>query len=204
MKTGARFWQLIGLTFLILAWYGLAELDDAVTAKQKQLQDQRMLLTKQEDLLRDNQWKSNLADIEKVRTKWLAYIPEENSPALAKAHLLNELRSAAVNVGILNATVNATEGELEEQANSSVSGSTNSAYAKAGESKAKLLPSGLHVIKVNIVGRFDPAAFTKLVRVLEDERRFTVIERISVRGVQMDLNLRCYWRQPTTAKPTLK
>lgn len=203
MKTGARFWQLIGLTFLILAWYGLAELDDAVTAKQKQLQDQRMLLTKQEDLLRDNQWKSNLADIEKIRTKWLAYIPEENSPALAKAHLLNDLRSAAVNVGILNATVNATEGELEEQAGSSAA-STNSAYAKASENKAKTLPTGLHVIKVNIVGRFDPAAFTKLIRVLEDERRFAVIERVSVRGVQMDLNLRCYWRKPATAKPNLK
>ena len=55
------------------------------------------------------------------------------------------------------------------------------------------LPEGVHLIKVKLGGRFEPVAFTKLLQALE-EGRFTIVERVSVRGVQMELDLRYYWQ----------
>lgn len=201
MKTGTRFWQLIGLVFLILGGYGLAELHDAVAVKQKQLETQRQLLFREEALLKDNRWKTNLRAVNQVREQWLNYLPVENSAAVAKAHLLSELRSAAQTAGMSSLTVSATDSESVEQAKPATSTAAN-AYSKSRkDAKSNALPSGVHMIKVNIAGRFDPASFTRLVRVLEEERRFTIVERLSVRSTQLELSVRCYWRLNAAASP---
>lgn len=202
MKTGERFWQLISLTILILVGYALAEFSDAVDAKEKALQDQRVLLSKQEALVHDKQWDKNLATIEKLRQDWLEYLPVEPSPAVAKAHLLNELRSAALNAGITNAVVNATDSASVDQSSYNSTSTGNSDLGKQPtqqSSKTNTLPKDVHLTKADINGRFDPSAFNKLMQTLE-ERRFAVIERVDIRGTQITLNLRCYWHADTDVK----
>lgn len=209
MKTGARFWQLVGLVFFILGAYGLAELYDAVQAKQKQLDSQQQLALKQRALLHDNHWTANLAAIDSVRQAWLMYLPQEDSVAVAKAHMLNDMRTLAQNAGMTNLSITATEVEDNEKgsAGSALGNNAHSANgfaSSARKSEADALPAGVQLIKVKLAGRFNPAAFTQLLDALGEERWFAVIERASVRGAQMELNLRCYWRMntsKTTAKP---
>lgn len=191
MKTGARFWQLVGLVIFILATYGLAELHDAVKAREKQLDNQQQILSKQRLLLHDNHWGADLAAVDSVRQAWLAHLPLEDSVAVAKAHLLNEMRLLAQNAGMTNLSVTATEVEDKEKGNATSSYGFNSGQKRA---EADALPEGVRLIKVKLEGRFNPASFTQLLRTLEEEGRFTIVDRASVRGAQMELNLLCYWR----------
>lgn len=209
MKTGARFWQLVGLVFFILGAYGLAELYDAIQAKEKQLDSQQQLVKKQRALLHNNHWAANLAAVDSVRQAWLTYLPQEDSVAVAKAHLLNDMRTLAQNAGMANLSVTATEVENDEKDNATPehgnnARSKNSFASSRKKSETDALPAGVQLIKVKLAGRFNPAAFTQLLRALGEEGRFAVVEHASVRGAQMELNLRCYWRMNTSktaAKP---
>ena len=199
MKTGARLWQLVGMVILILGAYGLMELYDAIKVKKNQLDIQLQLVLKQKELLRDNHWVEDLAAVDLVRQAWLTYLPSADSVAVAKAHLLNDMRSLAQNAGITNLYVTATEIEADEKSNTafgynSNTGSASNFSSSSHKVDADVLPEGVHLIKVKLGGRFDPAVFTKLLRALEGEGRFTIVERASVRGAQMELNLRYYWR----------
>lgn len=189
MKTGARFWKLIGLVILILGAYGLAELHDSVKAKEKRLDSQQQLLSKQRALAHENHWAADLESVDLVRQAWLKHLPSENSVAVAKAHLLNDIRSMARSAGMTTLSVTATEMEDNETSKAASSYGFNSSQKKI---EAEVLPAGVHLIKVKIEGRFNPSAFAALMKALE-EGRPTIIERVSVRGTQMELNLRCYW-----------
>ncbi|MDP2964089.1 MAG: hypothetical protein Q8N54_15165 [Sulfurimicrobium sp.] len=194
MKTGARFWKLVGLVFLILGAYGLAELHDSVKAGDKRLVGQQQLLSKQRALLHENHWIADLESVEQVRQAWLKHLPSENTAAVAKAHLLNDIRSMAKSAGMTTLSVTATEMEDNE------AGKTPSSYGfNPGQKKteAETLPAGVHLIKVKIEGRFTPSTFAALMKALEEEGRPTIVERVSVRGAQMELNLRCYWLMST-------
>ena len=198
MKTGARFWKLIGMVILILSAYGLMELFDAIKARNSQLGIQQQLLLKQRILLHDNHWVADLAAIDLVRQAWLAYLPSADSVAVAKAQLLNDMRSLAQNSGLTNLSVTATEVDENEKSNTASSynsglGSTSAFSSSYKKSDTEAPPKGVHLIKVKLGGRFDPAVFTKLLRALE-EGRFTIVESASVRGTQMELNLRYYWQ----------
>ena len=190
MKTGARFWKLIGLVILILGAYGLAELHDSVKAKEKRLDSQQQLLSKQRVLLHENHWAADLESVDQVRQAWLKHLPSENTAAVAKAHLLNDIRSLARSAGMATLSVTATEMEDNETSKAPSSYGFNSSQKKI---EAEVLPAGVHLIKVKIEGRFNPSAFAALMKALEEEGRPTIIERVSVRGTQMELNLRCYW-----------
>lgn len=201
MQTGKRFWQLIGLVFFILLVYGLMELSDAVVARQTELKSQQQLLSRQETLLLDNHWPEHLRSANQVHKAWLSYLPVEKSPTFAKAHLLSDLRNIAKEAGIVNLTVTATDAEGGDKFNEKNSDKVNSAYAvrpvaRFGVDKKKedLLPADVQMIKLTIAGRFDPVAFNKLLKKQADAQRFSVVERISVRGVQLELGIRCYWR----------
>jgi hypothetical protein len=67
MKTGERFWQLLGMVMLLLVAYGLAELYGMNLAQQKQLESQSQLLDRQESLLKNNHWPENLIAVQKVQ-----------------------------------------------------------------------------------------------------------------------------------------
>lgn len=207
MKTGARFWQLVGLVIFILGAYGLAELYDAVNVREKQISTQKHILSRQKTLLQNNHWAADLAAVDLLRQAWLTYLPPEDSVAVAKAHLLNDMRSLAENAGMTNLSVTATEVEDKSSAGSAPGThprSANNYGSSDKKTEADALPEGVRLIKVKLAGRFNPAAFTALLRALEESGRFAVIERASVRGVQMELNLRCYWRtntSKTAAKP---
>lgn len=190
MKTGARFWKLVGLVALILGAYGLADIHDSVKAGEKRLDSQLQLLSKQRALVHENHWAADLESVDLVRQAWLNHLPSENSVAVAKAHLLNEVRSMARSAGMTTLSVTATEVEDNETSKASSSYGFSSSQKKT---EAEVLPAGVHLIKVKIEGRFNPTAFAALIRALEEEGRSTIIERVSVRGAQVELNLRCYW-----------
>jgi chromosome condensin MukBEF complex kleisin-like MukF subunit len=84
MQTGERFWQLVGAAIFILCAYGLAELFDSNTARQKQLANQQQLLVRQQAALKESRWDQKLKDAEQVQKAWLAYLPVENLPLLRK------------------------------------------------------------------------------------------------------------------------
>ncbi len=197
MKTGARFWQLIGLVFFILAAYGLGELSDAVVAKEKDLNNQQLLLSRQEVLLHNNNWIENLHSVENVHKAWLSYLPVENSATFAKARLLSDIRVVTKNAGFTGVSVTATEAEGGDKSTSS-SGTTTAqrqAYQFGSDKKkTDTLPAGVQMIKLTVTGRFDPASFNKLLLALEEEQRFAVIERVTIRSAQLELGIRCYWR----------
>lgn len=190
MKTGTRFWRLIGLVILILGAYGLAEFHDSIEAGEKRLDGQHQLLSKQRALVHENHWEADLKSVDQVRQAWLKHLPSENTAAVAKAHLLNDIRSMARSAGMATLSVTATEMEDDETSKAPSSYGFNSSQKK---SEAETLPAGVHLIKVKIEGRFTPPAFAALMKALEEEGRSTIIERVSVRGTQMELNLRCYW-----------
>lgn len=198
MKAGARFWQLIGMVMLILGAYGLIEQYDTVKIKKNQLDTQKQILLKQKTVLNDSHWVEDLAAVDSVRTAWLAYLPTADSVAVAKAQLLNDMRSLAQNAGVTNLLVTATE--VEKEKNSLASGYNSNfgstAYLSSDRNPAEIdtLPEGVLLIKVKLGGRFEPAAFTALLQELENGR-FAVVERISIRGVQMELSLRHYWQR---------
>ncbi len=198
MNTGARFWQLVGVVVLILGGYALAELHDAVQAKQKQLESQQQLLFRQQALLRDNRWIENRQEIERIQREWLAYLPVEESATVAKAHLLSQIRTVAQQAGIQNLNVTATDAEGGQPATSA--GATGTArtnsVSRPGDAKPKAdqLPAGVQVIKLRVAGHFQPTAFVKLLLALEQEQQFAIIERLTVRGTQLEVGIRCYRR----------
>ena len=196
MNTGARFWQLVGVVVLILGGYVLAELHDAVQAKQKQLESQQQLLFRQQALLRDNRWIENRREIERIQREWLAYLPVEESATVAKAHLLSEIRAVAQQAGIQNLNVTATDAEGGQSSTSTGVAGTTRAPSRSGDAKAKAaqLPAGVQVIKLRVAGNFQPTAFVKLLLALEQEQQFAIIERLTVRGTQLEVGIRCYRR----------
>lgn len=199
MQTGKRFWNLMGLVFVILITYGLMELSDSIMARQLQLKSQQQLLTKQEVLIRDNHWPENLRAIDLVRKGWMNYLPVEKSPTFAKARLLSEFRDMAKEAGIANLTVSATDSESSDKENAgetTVSGSVPRPVTRFGADKNKEnpLPAGVQMIKLTIAGRFDPAAFNKFLKKQTDAQNFAVVERLTVRGGQLELGIRYYWR----------
>ncbi|MCU6434934.1 hypothetical protein LPB67_14245 [Undibacterium sp. Jales W-56] len=213
MKTGERFWQLVGMVLLILVAYGLAELYDVNVAQQKQLESQRQLLLRQESLLKNNHWAANLLAVQKVQSAWMTYLPVEKSSTFAKARLLSDVRDLAKDAGIVNIAVTATDAEGGEKTDAAYGhyGAQTSNQSGSDKSKLDVLPSGVQVIKLTVTGRFDPAPFTKLLRSLEEVQRFTVIERVVVRGTQLEIGIRCYWhkgngldKENTANKPTAK
>jgi hypothetical protein len=212
MQTGKNFWQLVGMVFFILIAYGLMELSDSIAAGGKQLEAQRKLLSRQKTLLRDNHWPENLHAADQARKAWMRYLPLEKSATFAKARLLSEMRLIAKDSGIANLTVTATEVEEGNDASERTGNKVGSGYAagpvaRFGKNKNDdRLPAGVHMIKLTVSGRFDSAGFYKLLQKQEDAQRFSVVERITVRGTQLELGIRCYWRLETnsgagTAKP---
>lgn len=210
MQTGKRFWQLISFVFFILCVYGLMELSDAIVARQTQLKSQQQLLYRQEVLLQDNRWTEHLRSADQVRNAWLSYLPIEKSPTFAKARLLSELRNFAKEAGMTNVTVTATDAESGDGASDKVNDKAGPANVvrpavRFGTDKKKedLLPAGVQMIKLTIAGRFDPAAFYKFMQKQADAQRFSVVERVTVRGVQLELGIRCYWRlEPNSIRST--
>jgi len=211
MKIGAKFWQLIGVVLFILIGYALNELSDSIEANREHLRDRILLLAKQETLLRNNHWIENLHAVEAVREAWLGSLPTENSATFVKARLLSDVRDIAKDAGLNSVRVSATDSEGGDKpsgnTNSNSSDNQPSAYQGNRQKKGDALPSGVQMIKLNITGRFDPVAFNKLLLILKDKEQFAVIERIAVRGTQLELGLRCYWRLstvliPTSASPT--
>lgn len=208
MQTGKRFWQLIGFVFFILIVYGLMELSDAIAARQLQLKSQQQLLSRQEALLRDNHWPENLRLADQARKAWMSYLPVEKSPTFAKARLLSDIRNIAKEAGIANLTVTATDAEGGDKASGQAGDKANSGnvarpLARFGADKKKddLLPVGVQMIKLTLSGRFDPVAFNKLMQKQADVQRFLVIERVTVRGAQLELGIRSYWRIEPNALP---
>ncbi len=195
MKTGARFWQLITLVLLILAAYGLGELYDAVDAKEKDFHNQQLLLSRQEALLQNNHWVENQHVVENIYKAWLSYLPTENSATFAKARLLTDIRTVAKNAGLTGLSVTATDAEIGDKSASNLGTTPQRQTYQFGGDKKKIntLPAGVQMIKLTIGGRFDPASFNKLLLALEAEQRFTVIERVNIRGTQLELGIRCYW-----------
>jgi hypothetical protein len=195
MKTGERFWQLIGLVFGILSIYALLELSDALNAKQTQFASVQQLLSRQEALLSDNHWAENLASVEQVRKAWTSYLPVEKTPTFAKARLLSDVRNFAKEAGITNLMVTATDAEGGEKTDDKTSSKVRPAARFGGEkNKEEPLPKGVQMIKLTVTGRFDPAALHKLLQKQEEVQRFSAIERVTVRGAQLELGIRCYWR----------
>ena len=202
MNTGERFWQLIGMVFFILAAYGLMELVDVNAALQKQVQSQQQLLARQESLLKANHWKKDLNAVEGIQHAWMAYLPAEKTPTFAKARLLSDVRTVAKDAGVANLSVTATDSEGSDRAevatkSSSQKGAQASYQSIGDKNKLDVLPSGVQMIKLTITGRFDPMAFSKLMLTLEDVQRFTIVERVTVRGAQLEIGIRCYWRVGT-------
>jgi hypothetical protein len=199
MKTGERFWQLIGFVFFILFMYGLMELSDALTARQAQITNLQQLLTRQENLVRDNHWLENAKAVENIKNAWLDYLPVEKTPTFAKAHLLSEVRNFARDAKINNLIVSATDAEGGEQTGNNantkpIAKSSSTTRFAADKNKENVLPVGVQMIKLTISGRFDPAAFNSFLQKQADSQRFSVIERVTVRGAQLELGIRCYWR----------
>lgn len=206
MQTGKNFWQLVGMVFFILIAYGLMELSDAIVAGGKQLEVQQKLLSRQKTLLRDNRWPENLHAADQARKAWTRYLPVEKSATFAKARLLSEIRLIAKDSGIANLTVTATEVEEGNDSSKRAGNRGGSGYAarpvaRLGKSKNDddRLPAGVHMIKLTVSGRFDPAGFYKLLQKQADAQRFSVAERITVRGTQLELGIRCYWRLETNS-----
>lgn len=201
METGKRFWQLIGFVVFILTAYGLLELSDAIAARQTQLKGQQRLLVRQETLLRDNHWDVNSRAAEQARKAWMNYLPVEKTPTFAKAHLLSDLYAYAKGAGMFNIIVTATDAEGGDKGNDKMNDKAAATVAprsfpRFGPDKKKedLLPAGVQMIKLTIAGRFEPATFYKLMQKLTDAQRFSVIDRVTVRGMQLELGIRCYWR----------
>jgi hypothetical protein len=211
METGKRFWLLIGFVAFILVAYALLELSDAVAARQTQLKGAQTLLARQETLLNDNHWNINLRTAEQARKDWLNYLPVEKTPTFAKAHLLSDLNQYAKEAGMFNIIVTATDAEGGDTANDKMNDKSATSYVsrpppRFGVEKKKeaSLPTGVQMIKLTISGRFDPATFYKFMQKLEDSQRFSVIDRVTVRGVQLELGVRCYWRVGTIAQAESK
>jgi uncharacterized secreted protein with C-terminal beta-propeller domain len=199
MKSGERFWHLMGLVFGILSIYALLELSDALNVKQVQLASAQQLLSRQEALLHDNHWVENLGLVDKVRKAWMVYLPAEKTPTVAKAHLLSDVRNFAKDAGITNLIVTATDAELVEKNDDRTSPKARpTARFGIEKNKDELLPTGVRMIKLTVTGRFDPAAFYKLMQKQEEAQRYSVIERVTVRGAQLELSIRCYWRLDPT------
>lgn len=201
METGKRFWQLIGFVAFILIAYGLLELSDAITARQTQLKGLQTLLTRQETLLRDNHWNLNLREAEQARKAWMNYLPAEKTPTFAKAHLLSDLNRYAKEAGMFSIVVTATDAEGSDKANDKIGDKAAASIAprpfpRFGVDKKKedLLPAGVQMIKLTISGRFEPATFYKFMQKLADSQRFSVVDRVTVRGLQLEFGVRCYWR----------
>lgn len=202
MNTGERFWQLIGMVVFILAAYGLMELVDFNAALQKQVQSQQQLLARQESMLKINHWQKDLNEVERIQNAWMAYLPAEKTPTFAKARLLSDVRNIAKDAGVANLSVTATDSEggdkVEVGTKSPAQKSTQGGYQSIGDkNKVDVLPSGVQMIKLTITGRFDPMAFSKLMLTLDDVQRFTIVERVTVRGAQLEMGIRCYWRVGT-------
>ena len=198
MKTGERFWQLLCMVMLILVAYGLAELYDVNVAQQKQLESQIQLLDRQESLLRNNRWPENLIAVQKVQKAWVSFLPTEKSPTFAKARLLSDIRDLAKDAGIPNLVVSATDAEGGDKADLPEYGARPTYQSNGDKNKLDVLPLGVQVIKLTVTGRFDPLAFTKLLHSMEEVQRFIIVERVIVRGAQMEIGIRCYWRVGTT------
>ncbi|MET3119126.1 hypothetical protein AAKU64_003365 [Undibacterium sp. GrIS 1.8] len=196
MKTGERFWQLVGMVMLILIIYGLTELYDLNTVQKKQLDSQNELLDRQERLLKNNQWRENLIAVQQVKKAWIEFLPTEKSPTFAKARLLSDIRDLAKGAGVPNLAVTAADAEGGDKTDLSPGAfKAKSTYQTNGDkNKLDVLPSGVQMIKLTVTGRFDPLAFTKLLHSFEEAQRFTVVERAIVRGAQMEIGIRCYWR----------
>lgn len=219
METGKRFWQLIGFVVFILISYGLLELSDAIAAKKTQLKGLQALLTRQEILLRDNHWNANLRNAEQARKAWMNFLPVEKTPTFAKAHLLSDLNRYAKEAGMFSIIVTATDAEGSDKANDKIGDKAATSIAprplpRFGVDKKKedLLPTGVQMIKLTIAGRFEPATFYKFMQKLADSQRFSVVDRVTVRGLQLELGVRCYWRvaapvntdtNPNSVKPSL-
>lgn len=206
MQTGKRFWQLIGFVVFILMALGLLELSDAIVARQAQLKSQKILLARQEALIRDNHWEVNLRAAEQARKAWMNYLPAEKTPTFAKAHLLSDLRNYAKEAGMFNIIVTATDAEGGDKANDKVNEKAATSISArpvprfgADKKKDDLLPAGVQMIKLTISGRFEPATFYKFMQKLTDAQRFSVIDRVTVRGMQLELGMRCYWRVGSVA-----
>lgn len=194
MQTGERFWQLVGAAIFILCAYGLAELFDSNAARQKQLANQQQLLVRQQAALKESRWDQKLKEAEQVQKAWLAYLPVEKSPTFAKARLLSDVRQMAKDAGVVGVTVSALDAEGGEKTGTALTSyGTGSSTSAQDKTKVSKLPSGVQMIKVTLIGRFDPAPFGRLLDVLEDTQNFTVVERVSVRGTQLEVNIRCYW-----------
>jgi hypothetical protein len=197
MKTGERFWQLIGLVFFILGTYGLIDLNDQIKEKNNQLDRQYQILIKEQKLIQNNNyWVKNLKAINLVQQAWLSYLPLEDSVAVAKAHLLNDMRVLAKNTGVINLSITASETD-EDNKDTSVDNNTISLQNETSNFKKnepESLPANVHLIKVKLTGNFDPTVFTKMLHALENNEKIISIERVSVRGPQMEVNLRYYWR----------
>jgi len=195
MRMGERFWQLIAVVFAILVLYGLTSLYDFNVVQQKQLLNQQQLLMKQQAMLKGNHWQSYAKDAEKLKKAWLAYLPTERSPTSAKAKLLSDIRALAQNSGIPNVVVSAGDAEGGESVKSG-----NPFYADKSElgskasSKSQSLPTQVQMIKLTINGRFDPIPFKHLIRNIDETLPFTVIDSVRVRGTQLEMGIRCYWR----------
>ncbi|MBR7794046.1 MULTISPECIES: hypothetical protein [Undibacterium] len=190
MQTGERFWQLVGAAIFILCAYSLAELFDSNAARQKQLANQQQLLVRQQAALKESRWDQKLKDAERIQKAWLAYLPAEKSATFAKARLLSDVRQLAKDAGIVGVTVSAQDAEGGEKTDAALTSyGTKSAQDKTKSS----LPSGVQMIKVTLIGRFDPTPFGRLLDTLEDQQKFTVVERVLVRGTQLEVNIRCYW-----------
>lgn len=200
MKTGPRFWQLMAVVCLILGGYALAELYDAISAKQIALDAERVLLTRQEALLRDNQWGQRLLASQEIREKWLLSLPTEDTPALARAHLLSNVRTVAQDAGLAGVTVGASELEGGETAKAEAA-PTGNVGKSAGKRNINALPSGVRMTKMHISGRFEPTAFFKILRSLELGDLFAKIENITVRANQLEIDLRVYWRIKPASLP---
>lgn len=206
MKTGDRFWQLIGLVFFILGAYGLVDLYDQIKEKNNQLDRQYQILVKHQMLMQNDFWAKNLKAVNLVQKAWLSTLPLEDSVAVAKAHLLNDMRVLAKNTGAINLSITASEIEEDDNA-TSVDNNTVSSQNKTSNNYKKnepeSLPVNVHLIKVKLTGRFDPTVFTKLIHNLEESGKIITIERVSVRGPQMELNLRYYWRNNPVKATTM-
>ncbi|MBC3812491.1 hypothetical protein [Undibacterium aquatile] len=193
MQTGERFWQLVGAAIFILCAYGLAELFDSNTARQKQLANQQQLLVRQQAALKESRWDQKLKDAEQVQKAWLAYLPVEKSPTFAKARLLSDVRQLAKDAGIVGATVSALDAEGGEKTGTALTSYGAGSGSSVQDKTKSSLPSGVQMIKVTLIGRFDPVPFGRLLDTLEDAQKFTVVERVLVRGTQLEVNIRCYW-----------
>ena len=200
MQTGNRFWYLISIVAMILVIYGLLNLQDAIGAQQKQLDTQISLLQKQKKMLAGNEWIKNLKQAETAQKQWRSYLPAEKNITYAKAKLISDFRNLALDSGMTGISVNANEQDGNEKtALASIGKESGGNTLTRKDSKADALPDNVQMLKLSLTGRFDPIAFNKLIKRLDDANRFIVIEKVSAKGAQLEIGVRCYWQTETAS-----